>query len=91
MSLVDLDNLQLGFGDLALGLRARRDVLRPIAGQPCGVALQHRQARYLHQMLFVEIANPDQFLLHQGSFLVLGGLLRRETGDLFIQLRNPLA
>ena len=30
--LVDLNDLQFGFGDLALGLRARRNVLRPLAG-----------------------------------------------------------
>ena len=70
--LVDLDDLQFGLGDLALGLRARGDVLRPLAGQPRGVALQRGQARNLHQMLVVELANADQLLFDQRDFLVLG-------------------
>src|SRR5713101_170543 len=88
--LVDLNDLQFGFGNLALGLRPRCNVLRPLAGQPGGVALQYRQARNLHQVLIVELANPDQFLLHQRNFLVFRCLLRRQTADFLVQLRNSL-
>ena len=42
-------------------------------------------------MLFVQRANPDQFLLDQGDFLVLGFLLRRQAGDFLVQLSDPFA
>ena len=89
--LVDLDDLQLGLGDLAPRLRPRGDVLRALARQPGKVALQHRQARDLDQALLVELADADQFLLDQRDFLVLGLLLRGEAGDLFVELRDALA
>ncbi len=89
--LIDLDDLQFGFGDLALGLGARSNVLRPLAGQSCGVALERGQPRHLHQMLVVEIANSDQFLLHQRDLLVFGFLLRGKAGDLLVKLGNALA
>ncbi len=80
--LVDLDDLQLGLGDLALGLRARGDELRALAVEPGGVALQRGQPRHLHQVLVVELANADQFLLDQRDFLVLG-LLPAPSGRRF--------
>src|SRR5712664_973861 len=42
-------------------------------------------------MLFVELANADQFLLHQRNFLVFRLFLRRQARDLLVQLRDPLA
>jgi hypothetical protein len=42
-------------------------------------------------VLIVELANADQFLLHQRYFLVLGLFLRRQAGDFLVQLRDPLA
>src|SRR6266446_9834651 len=89
--LVDLNDLQFGLGYLALGLRPRCNVLRPLACEPGRVALQHRQTRNLNQVLFVELANADQFLLHQRNFLVFRLFLRRQAGDLLVQLRDPLA
>ncbi len=62
-----------------------------LAGQPGGVALQHRQAGELHQALLVQRANPDQFLFDQRDFLVLGLFLGGQTGDLFVELRDALA
>ena len=89
--LVDLNDLQFGLGDLALGLRLRCNVLRPLAGQPGRVALQHRQTRNLNQVLFVQRANADQFLLHQRNFLVFRLFLRAQACDLLVQLRDPFA
>ena len=66
--LVDLDDLQLGLGDLALGLGARGDVLRALAVEPRGVALQRGQPRNLHQMLVVEIADAGEFLFAPARF-----------------------
>src|SRR4029077_8870004 len=89
--LVDLNDLQFGFGDLALGLRARGDVLRPLARQAGGIALQRRQARNLHQMLVVELADADQLFFDQRDFLVLCLLLGRETRNFLVQLRHAFA
>jgi len=88
--LVDLDDLQLGLGDLALGLGARGDVLRALAGEPCPIALQRREPAQLHEVLVVEIADAGQLLLDQIDFLVLCLFLRGETGDLLVQLRDAL-
>ena len=88
--LVDLDDLQFGLGDLALGLGPRGDVLRALAVEPRGVALQRGQPRYLHQVLVVELADAGQLLFHQRDFLVLGSLLRGEPVDLLVQLRDAL-
>src|SRR6185369_9567512 len=89
--LVDLDDLQFGFRDLAPRLRTGGDVLRALARQPGEVALQHRQARDLDQALLVEQAHADQFLLDQRDFLFLGLFLRRQPRDFLVELRHPLA
>jgi hypothetical protein len=67
--LVDLDDLQFGLGDLALGLRARGDVLRALAGQAGQVALQRGEARDLDQA--VELAPHSSFHTSAISFLSL--------------------
>ncbi len=89
--LVDLDDLQLGFGDLAPGLGARGDVLPAFAVQPRGVAFQLRQARNLDQPLLVELAHAHQLLLDQRDFLLLGLFLRGETLDFLVELGDALA
>src|SRR5713226_9401930 len=89
--LVDLDDLQFGFGDLALGLRPRGDELRALAVEPGRVALQRRQARHLHQVFFVELLNPGELLFHQHDFLVFCFFLRRQAADFLVQLRDALA
>ena len=65
--------------------------MRAFAGEPRRIALQRRQPADLHQMLIVQAANADQFLVHQRDFLVLGLLLRQQAGDLLVQLRDALA
>src|SRR4051812_5524414 len=89
--LVDLDDLELGLGDLALGLRARGDVLRTLAVEAGAIAFERGEARDLHQMLVIEIADADEFLLHQRDFLVFGSLLRGEALDLLVELLDALA
>src|SRR5207244_683377 len=84
-------DLKLGLGDLALGLRPRGDVLRALAVEAGTVALERGQARDLHQVLVVEIADTDELLLYQRDFLVLGSLLRGETLDLLVELLDALA
>ena len=49
------------------------------------------QARDLHQMLVIELADADQLLFDQRDFLVLCLFLRREAPDFLVQLRHPLA
>src|SRR3954454_20038000 len=89
--LVDLDDLELGLGDLALGLRARGDVLRTLAVEAGAVAVGRGQAGDLHQVLVIEIADTDELLLHQRDFPVLGPLLRGEALDLLVELLDALA
>src|SRR6266702_2959056 len=89
--LVDLDDLELGLGNLALILRPRGDVLRALAVEACAVAFERGQARDLDQVLVIEIAHADKLLLHQRDLLVLGFFLRRETFDLLVELLNALA
>src|SRR6266702_1999224 len=89
--LVDLDDLELGLGNLALGLRPRGDVLRTLAVEARAVALERGQARDMDQVLVIEIAHTDELLLHQRALLVLGFLLRRQTLDLLVELLDALA
>ena len=63
--LVDLDDLQLGFGDLALGLRNRSDELRAFALDAGAVALQRGQAGDRHQIFLPELAHAFQLFLDQ--------------------------
>jgi hypothetical protein len=89
--LVDLDDLQFGFGDLAPRLRRAAMYCARFARQPGEIALQHRQARELDQALLVELADADQFLLDQRDFLFLGLFLRRQPCDFLVELQHPLA
>ena len=88
--LVDLDDLQFGLGDLALGLRARGDVLRPLAGEPGRVALERRQPRDLHQMLVVELRERRPVPSPPARFPGPSPSPAREAGDFLVQLRDPL-
>ena len=66
--------------------------MRAFAGQPRRVALQRGQPRQLHQMLVVELANPDQFLVPPARFPgPWRCFLRLEAGDFLFQLRDALA
>ena len=64
--LVDLHDLQLGLGDLALGLRrSRRSSCAALAFEARRVALQRREARDLHQVLAPQLAHAVELLLDQ--------------------------
>ena len=88
--LIDLQDLQLGLGDLALGLRGRGDELATLALQPRFLALQRGQTIDLNQVLLPQILYALQFLLDQRDFLVLGVLLRLQAGDLLVELSDTL-
>jgi hypothetical protein len=75
----------------ALGLGPCGDVLRALAVQPRGVALQHGQPGNLHQALLIEQTDADQFLLDQRDFLLLCLFLRGKAADFLVELRDPLA
>ena len=63
--LIDLDDLQLGLGDFAFGLRDRGDQLRALAFEPRGVALERGQPRDLHKIVFPELADAFELLADQ--------------------------
>ncbi|MEY9250897.1 hypothetical protein ABH990_001895 [Bradyrhizobium ottawaense] len=89
--LVDLDDLELGLRDLALGLGARSDVLRAFAVETGRVAFELGQTRDLHQTLVVKLAHAGELVLHQRDLLILGLLLGAEPRDLLVELRDALA
>ncbi len=55
---VDLDDLQLGFGDLAGGLRGLRDQLPGFAIEPRRLALKFGQLGERHKLVLPEISTP---------------------------------
>ena len=59
--LVDLNDLETNFRNLALRLRRRRDQLRAFASKPCRLALELGQACELHKIFGVEIAHAAKF------------------------------
>ena len=89
--LIDLQDLQLGLGDLALGLRHRRDQLSALAVEPRRLALERGEAGDLDQVLAPEVAHALELLLDQLDLLGLGVLLRGQAGDLLLELDDPLA
>ena len=64
--------------------------MRLLAVETGLVALQRGQARNLHQVLVVEIADAGELLLDQRDLLVLGLGLRGEAGDFLVQLGDTL-
>jgi len=76
--LVDLQDLDLGLGNLALGLRDRSDKLSTLALEPRLFAFQRRDAAELNELLCPQLADPFEFLLDPLDLLVLGGDLRDE-------------
>ena len=89
--LVDLQDLQLGFGYLALGFGHRGRQLAAFAQQFSSVALQGAEAGQLHQPLIPQLLHPHQFLVDQCGFLLRGGQLVAHAADLFFQLCDLLA
>ncbi len=88
--LIDLDDLQLGLGDLALGLRDRSNQLPALALEPRAVALKRGQPGDLHQVVFPELADALELLADQRDLACLGVLLGGEPADLVLQLGDAL-
>ena len=82
--LVDLQDLDLGLGDLALGLRDRGDKLSALAFEARLLALQRGDAGELDELLAPQLADALQLLLDPLDLLVLGGDLRDEAADFFL-------
>src|SRR6185312_11273525 len=88
--LINLDDLQFGLGNLALGLRNCGEQLRPLAFKPRGVAFERGQPRDLHEVVFPELAHPVELLADQAYFASLGVLLGIQPADFVLQLGDPL-
>src|SRR5215203_5224162 len=89
--LIDLQDLQLDLGNLALGLGGRRDELAALALEARGVALERRHALDLHEVLAPEIADALELLADQLGFALLRRDLAGEALDLLLELRDALA
>src|SRR5829696_6272079 len=88
--LIDLQDLQLDFGNLALGLCSRRDELAALALEARGVALKRRHALDLHEVLAPEIPDALELLADQLGFALLRRDLAGEALDLLLELRDAL-
>src|SRR5439155_17045528 len=89
--LVDLDDLKLRLGDLALSLRRGADQLAAFALQSRSVAFELSQPGERDEVLTPQVANTGKLLLDQVDFLVLGGSLPCQAPDLFPELADALA
>ena len=88
--LIDLDDLELGFGDLALGLGDRRDERAALAAQPRIVAFERRQATDRHQVLLPQVAHALELPLDQLDLVLLGGDLLVDRPLLLLELADAL-
>src|SRR5262249_23806469 len=86
--LVDLDDLQLRLGDLALGLRRGADQLAAFALQARRVAFEPSQPGEWDEVLAPQVAYAGKLLLDQVDLLILGGSLPRQAPDLFLKLAD---
>ena len=68
---VDLDDLQFGFGDLALGLRGLRDQLPGFALEPGRVALELGELGERNELLLPQIVDAVLLPVDQLAFLFL--------------------
>ena len=89
--LVELEDLQFRFADLAAGARDFGHVLALLAEQPRLVALQRVQPGNGHQVLGVERVDALEFLVDEFYFLVLAVLLRGQAADFLVALHNAFA
>src|SRR5947209_11724401 len=89
--LIDLQHLDLRFGDLALGLRDGCHKLSALAFKARLLALKCSHAIELDELLGPKLAHAFQFFLDPLDLLVLGCDLRHQTADLFLGLRYALA
>ena len=88
--LVDLDDLERGFGDAAFRLGDRRDELAALAFDAGAIALEGVEARELHEVLLVEFADGLQLLDDQLGFAGFRVLLRPQSRDLVLGLGDAL-
>src|SRR5829696_9150057 len=88
--LIDLQDLQLDLGNLALGLSGRGDELAALALEARGVALERRHALDLHEVLAPEIPDALELLADQLGFALLRRDLAGEALDLLLELRDAL-
>ena len=84
--LVDLEDLQLKFGDFSFGLRGRGDQLPALTAKARCLAFELAQPRDWHEILLKEIANASELVLDKGDFLFFRGLLRGKADDFFVAL-----
>ena len=89
--LVDLNYLELNFGDLAFGLRDGSHQLSLFAVDPGRFPLQQRKAIDLNEVPLEQVADPFEFAIDQFNFSFLGLLLGGQTDNLLQQLARLLA
>src|SRR5205814_6529719 len=84
--LIDLDDLQLGLGDLALDLGRRGDQLAAFALEPRLLALERREPGELNQILRPKLLDARELASDQAELLILSALLCGEAPRLLLEL-----
>ena len=79
--LVDLDQLQLGFGDRGTSLRHRNQQPAVLTLDPCHLALERGQLAHRHQALLPEFAGAGQLARDQLDLVGLGLGLDFDAAD----------
>src|SRR6185503_4915009 len=90
MVLVDLQDLQLEFGDFSFCLRYRSKELPPFPVEPRCFALELIKPCNRHESLFEEIADANQFVLNEIDFFLLRGPLCSKADDFLFRLIDAL-
>src|SRR3954453_10086421 len=88
--LIDLQDLDPRFGDLALRLGDRRNELSTFTLKSRLLALQRRDAVELNQLLGPQLAHALELFLDPFDLLVFRGDLRDQPADFFLRLRDTL-
>ncbi len=89
--LIDLQDLDLGLGDLALRLRDRGDELAALAVEPRACSRSSAVTRVNWTSCFShKVADAVELLLDPVDLLVLGVDLRGKAADLLLRLRDAL-
>ena len=83
--------LQLGLGDLASGLRRRRDQLAAFALEPRGFAFERGQPGQLDQVFGIEFVHACELAMDEVNLFGLRGLLCGEPLDFLPELGDLLA
>ena len=88
--LINLQDLDPRFRDLALGLRGRGNQLSTLAFETRVFALECRDAVELDELLAPELADTLKLFLDPLDLLFFGRDLRGEAADFFFRLRDAL-